>query len=514
MSENFAAQLEVLPDYLGGHLLITLIPLLIGIAISVPLAIVAVKVKPLRYPVMTTVAVIQTIPGLALLALTVPLLVLVGQVLAPLGIEVSALGFLPAVIALTLYSMLPIVRNTVTGITGVDPAMTEAARGLGMTEWQTLTRVELPLAAPVIVAGIRTATVWVVGIATLATPVGQTSLGNYIFAGLQTRNQLAVLFGCLGAAALAMVLDGLIGLVERSVRERRRGPGAVAGVGLAAIAFAGVALTDLGRPPAGVDVVYVGAKTFTEQYILASLIEGRLADAGFEARRREGLGSTVIFDALASGEIDVYVDYSGTIWANHMGRRDSGDSATVLREMTTWLAAEHQITCLGALGFENAYALAMRADRARSMGARTIADLAPGAAELTIGGDYEFFGRPEWVAVRDGYGLQGVGQRSFDSSFMYEAVATGDVDAISAFSSDGRIAAFDLVTLEDPKHVLPPYDAVLLVSGEAAARPGLLDALRPLVGAISLNAMREANHAVDGQGRTPEAAALSIKIGG
>ena len=511
MTENVAAQLGNLPDYLGGHLLITLIPLILGIAISVPLAIVAVKVKPLRTPVMTVVAVIQTIPGLALLALTVPVLVGVGQILAPLGIEVSALGFLPAVIALTLYSMLPIVRNTVTGIGEVEPAMIEAARGMGMTEWQTLTRVELPLAAPVIVAGIRTATVWVVGIATLATPVGQTSLGNYIFAGLQTRNQVAVLFGCIGAAVLALVLDGLIGLIERGVRERRRGPGIVAAVGLLAVAIAGIALPTLRRPAAGVDVIYIGAKTFTEQYILASLIESTLTNAGFEARRREGLGSTVIFDALSSGEIDVYVDYSGTIWANHMARKDGGDSETVLREMTSWLADEHGITAVGALGFENAYALAMRADRAEERGVRTIADLAPFAANLTIGGDYEFFGRPEWAAVRDGYGLEGVGQRSFDSTFMYEAVAKGEVDAISAFSSDGRIAAFDLVTLEDPKNVLPPYDAVLLVSEKAAARPGFVDALRPLVGAIELDEMRKANHAVDGLGRTPEAASRALR---
>jgi osmoprotectant transport system permease protein len=511
MRENIVAQLEVLPDYLGGHLQITLIPLLLGIAISLPLAIVAVKVKSLRTPVMMTVAVIQTIPGLALLALTVPVLVLVGEIVAPFGITISALGFLPAVIALTLYSMLPIVRNTVTGITGVEPALTEAARGLGMTEWQTLTRVELPLAAPVIVAGIRTATVWVVGIATLATPVGQTSLGNYIFSGLQTRNHIAVLFGCIGAAALALFLDGLIGLVERSVRDRRRGPGIVAAIGLCAVGVASIALPNLRRPSAGVDVVYVGAKTFTEQYILASAIEGVLTRAGFEARRREGLGSTVIFDALASGEIDVYVDYSGTIWTNHMGRKDGGDSATVLREMTAWLQQERGITCLGALGFENAYAIAMRSDRAKEMGATTIADLAPSAATLTIGGDYEFFGRPEWAAVRDGYGLHGVTQRSFDSTFMYEAVAAGEVDAISAFSSDGRIAAFDLVTLEDPKNVLPPYDAVLLVSEDAAARPGFLDALRPLVGAIELDAMRRANHAVDGEGRTPEAAAQLLR---
>ncbi len=153
MSDVLRQQLELLPANLASHLLVTVLPLLLGIALSVPLAIVAVKSPMLRYPVLTLVGVIQTIPSLALLALTVPVLVAAGGLAkAWWGVEISALGFYPAVIALTLYSMLPIVRNTVTGILDVDPAMTEAARGVGMTARQSLWQVELPLAAPVIVA--------------------------------------------------------------------------------------------------------------------------------------------------------------------------------------------------------------------------------------------------------------------------------------------------------------------------------------------------------------------------
>ena len=163
----------------------------------------------------------------------------------------------------------------------------------------------------------------------------------------------------------------------------------------------------------------IGTKTFTEQYILAALIEQRLRDAGLSARRREGLGSSVIFDALRAGEIDVYVDYSGTIWANQMQRTDAKPRAEMLAEIADWLANAHGIALLGALGFENAYALAMARRRAQALGVRSIADLARHAPQLSIAGDYEFFARPEWEALRKAYGLTFREQRQMQPEFMY-----------------------------------------------------------------------------------------------
>ncbi|MFW6060658.1 MAG: ABC transporter permease, partial [Phycisphaeraceae bacterium] len=186
MSDNLRTQLEYLPHYLGQHILLTVLALTIGLVISLPTAIAVARWRPGRWPVLTAVSVIQTIPGLALLALMVFVLALLKNIVGDQ--RLSAFGFLPALVALTLYSMLPILRNTVTGLLGVDPASIEAARGLGMTSFQRLWRVELPLALPVIIAGVRTAAVWVVGTATLSTPVGQASLGNYLFSGLQTQN--------------------------------------------------------------------------------------------------------------------------------------------------------------------------------------------------------------------------------------------------------------------------------------------------------------------------------------
>ena len=224
--------LALLPSYLTAHLQLTLLALLLSAGISVPLGIAATRIAWLEQPSLALAGIIQTVPSLALLAAMVPVLA---------ALDLQSIGFLPAIVGLTLYGILPVLRNTVTGIAGVDPALREAARGVGMTPRQQLLLVELPLAMPVIVAGLRTATVWVVGIATLSTPVGATSLGNYIFSGLQTRNYAAILLGCVAAAGLALLLDGLVRAVELGLARRQRGrlTSALAAVGLL-YAYAGI----------------------------------------------------------------------------------------------------------------------------------------------------------------------------------------------------------------------------------------------------------------------------------
>jgi osmoprotectant transport system permease protein len=241
----------------------------------------------------------------------------------------------------------------------------------------------------------------------------------------------------------------------------------------------------------------VGAKNFSEQFILAELISERLAGQGVAVARKEGLGSAVAFRALAGSDIDVYVDYSGTLWANVLGRSDAPASAAMLSELTTVMAERFGVVLLGPLGFENAYALAMRRERAAALGVRTIADLARHAGELTFGTDLEFLSRPEWTTLRDAYGLNFRAQRSYTPTFMYRAVDSGDVDVITAFSSDGRIAAQGLVVLADPMHAIPSYDAVLLISPRRAKDAILARALKPLIGKISVEHMREANLMVD-----------------
>jgi osmoprotectant transport system permease protein len=491
MQDELARQLALLPSRLGWHMLLTTVALAAGILISVPLAIFALRFRPVQGPLLALASIFQTVPSLAMLALLVVIL--------------STIGFVPAIIALTLYSILPVLRNTVTGIAGVDPAIVEAARGVGMTDWQMLLKVQFPLAAPVIIAGIRTSAVWVVGIATLSTPVGQVSLGNYIFEGLQLRNNLAVLTGVIAAAVLAIVLDLLIRLMEVAAVQRNRTLSLVAVAGLACVVGGGVAPLLRTGPD-----TFVGSKTFTEQYILADVIVAKLRAAGFNAEKKQGMGSTILFESLANGSIDVYVDYTGTIWSNIMKRQVVLSRQEMFGEMCEFLENHYSIVTVGALGFENAYSLAMRRGRAEELGIKTICDLARHAKGLSIGGDYEFFGRPEWIKVRGAYGLRFSEIRSFDSTLMYSAVKNGDVDVITAFSSDGRITAYDLLVLADPKEAFPPYDAVLLVSSKAAKKKGFVDALRPLVGSVSNEQMQRANMMVDVEKRTPGAATRAL----
>ena len=497
-------QLALLPGFALAHLQLSLVALLVGAGLSIPLGIYLARRPRLEPGVLGVASALQTIPSLALLAIAVPLLAAAGALLAKVGVPLRGIGYLPALLALALYSVLPILRNTVAGLHGVDSAVVEAARAVGMTKRQRLLQVELPLALPVIVAGLRTAAVWVVGTATLSTPVGATSLGNFIFSGLATRNDAAVLVGCVASAALALGLDGLIRALERGVRTHSRAWTAGAAAALALLCAVTFGSLLFSRRAAS-DEIAIGSKVFTEQYVLAELLARRVTAAGFTPRLVPSLGSTVGFDALRNDEIDLFVDYTGTVWATLMKREAlpprRGD---VLAEVTRFLADEHGVRVVCALGFENTYALAMREDDARARGVGTISDLARVAPQLALGSDYEFLQRAEWRALRDRYRLRFREERSMDPALMVQAIAQGQVDVISAFSTDGRLEASHLVVLEDDLGVIPPYDAILLASPRLAReRPELVAKLAALEGTIDAERMRRANLAVDGEGRSP-----------
>jgi osmoprotectant transport system permease protein len=505
MDERIAAALAVLPDYLRAHVALSAAALALGVIISLPLAVIAARSERLRWPLLALAGLIQTIPSLALLALFYPLLLAVSALTqSAFGLSLPALGFLPSVLALTLYSMLPILMNTVAGLRGVAADIREAAVGVGMTSRQRLLLVEAPLAAPVVMAGIRTAAVLTIGTATLATPVGQTSLGNYIFSGLQTENWVFVLFGCAAAALLALVVDQLLGLIETGLarRDRRR---VLAGLVILALGAGASLAPGFARPAE----YTLGAKNFSEQYILERLMAHRLEALGARVDEKDGLGSAVIFRALAAGDLDAYVEYSGTLWSNVLGRTDAPSREAVLAGLTRTLRDKYGVLVLGSLGFENAYALAMKTDRARALGVTDIAALALHAPQLALGSDLEFLSRPEWKALREAYGLNFRSEKSYNPTFMYRALRGGEADVISAFSSDGRIAAENLTVLADPRHAIPPYDAVILVSPRRAKDTAFVNALKPLVGSIPVERMRQANYMVDRETdkATPDAAA-------
>ena len=484
-----------LGEKVASHVLLSVSALVLGIAIALPLAFWSSRSPRVAFISLGLTSLVQTVPALALLALFFPLLVSLRTLT---GFPIPALGFLPALMALTLYALLPILRNAVTARKRMDPEVLEAADAVGMTPWQKLRFVEAPLALPFVVAGIRTAAVWTIGAATLATMVGQQSLGDPIFAGLQIQNWSLVLAGCTAAAGLAIMVDALIGQIEiglarRSAWRIRLALGAIVLGVLASLAIVRGGTEPAARNP----LVVIGAKNFSEQFILARLIGGRLIAEGYRVSYREGLGSSIAYKALASGEIDAYVDYSGTLWANEMHRSDHLPRGATQSAIADWAKSTDGVEVLGALGFENAYAFAMRADRARDLGIESLEDLSSRASSLTLGADLEFLERPEWKAVRDAYRLRFAKSRRFAPSLMYDALKSHDVDVISAFSSDGRIAVDRLVVLTDPRQALPGYDALLLISRRAASDPGIIAALRPLVGAFPVEEMRRANYSVD-----------------
>ncbi len=513
MDERLIEALRLLPDRLAWHVVLSGSALLLACVISLPLAVLAHRHRSLRWPLLGLAGLVQTIPSLALLALFYPLLLgLSALTKTAFGLTFSALGFLPSLLALTLYAMLPLLRNAVAALQGIEPAVIEAARGVGMTQGQRLRIVELPLAAPVIMAGVRTASVWTIGAATLATPIGQTSLGDYIFSGLQTENWIDVLVGVAASALLAMTADQLLALVERGLSAhggRGRGRTRAGLIGL--IILAAAAVSPLFVSVAGSRYV-IGAKNFSEQYILAELTAQRLERAHAQVTRRLNLGSTVAYRAVASGDIDVYVDYSGTLWTNVLGRTDNPGREAILTGLTTELRRRDGVTVLGSLGFENAYALAMKRDTAAKLGIRSMIDLTLVAPSLRFGADLEFTSRPEWASLQQAYGLNFGETRQYQPTFMYRALEGGDVDVISAFSSDGRIAADNLMVLADPRAALPPYDAVILISPQRAGDTRLISALRPLLGKIDADAMRRANYAVDRDGdkQSPAQAAQAL----
>jgi osmoprotectant transport system permease protein len=509
MDERLRAAWRVLPDYLSQHVLLCASALALALIVCAPLTLLALRRPRFAGPLVAAASLIQTIPALALMALFYPLLLALSAVTsAAFGRGVPALGFLPALLALTLYALLPILRNAVAGLRGVDADVMEAARGVGMTEWQILARVQAPLSAPVVMAGVRTAAVWTIGAATLATPVGQTTLGNYIFSGLQTENWVAVICGCVMSALVAIVVDFALGTVEHGVaaRDRRRvGAGAlviVVGIGTALVATYG----------SGAKTYVIGAKNFSEQFILAEAMSRRVEGQGANARIQPGLGSAVIYRALAGSDLDVYVDYAGTLWNNVLGRTDTPPRDEMIAELTRALYQRDGVRVLGALGFENAYALAMKPERAAALGVASIADLARVAPQLTLGADLEFLERPEWATMRTVYGLFFRATRSFSPTFVYRALATGEADVVSAFSSDGRIEAQRLVVLVDPKGAIPAYDALVLLSPKRRDDPVLLRALTPLIGGIGPDAMRAANYAADRDAdkQTPAQAAQAL----
>lgn len=493
---------------------VALVAAAIGIAgaVGVPLGIVLTRRPALAKPVLGFANVAQTIPSLALFGFLIPLnLTIFGLRL------VGGIGPGTAIAALALYALLPIVRNAYTGIEGVDPNVREAGRAMGMTSWQLLKGVELPLALPVIVAGVRVATVITVGTATVAAAIDAGGLGKFIFRGLRMADDAQILAGAVPAALIALAADLLFGALERALTPGaapalRRG--LLAATAAAVAATIGVATFRLAAPPPAADRVVVGAKDFTEQLVLGELVAQALeARGGLPVERRFDLGGSLAHQALVAGEIDVYVEYSGTALMAILKDPPMTDPRAVRDRVAKAYAERFDLTWSEPLGFDNTFAILVRGADARRLGLRTISDAARHAPRWRAGFGPDFMVRADgYAAFARAYGLRFAGPpREMDLSLTYRALRDGQVDLVAGNATDGLIARYGLVQLEDDRRFFPPYDAAPVVRGDVVRRhPRVRAALADLGGRVDVAEMRDLNDAVDVRGQTPKAAVAAF----
>jgi len=480
------------------HVVLVVLSTAIAIAVGVPVGIVAARRPHLGRALLLLANALQTIPSLALLGFLLPL---------PL---IGGLGPRTALVTLSIYALLPVIRMTVTGIRSVDPTVVEAGVAMGMTPRQLLWMVQLPLAMPSIIAGIRVATVIGVGTATIAAAIGAGGLGEYIFRGLSMVDTTTILAGAIPAAALALVSDGILALIEERIRRAPVATGLVVRVGAAAALVVLLLIAGVSARPA-VDAVVIGSKNFTEQVILGELVAQAIeAEGGVRVERKLNLGGTFVADrGLRNGELDAYVEYTGTAVTAVFHAQVPHDSRQAL-EQTRQLYAQHGITMAKPLGFNNTFAVLVRDADATSRGLRTIDDLRSVSATWKPGFGYEFLQRDDGFAglVRT-YGLQfQAPPRGMDLSLIYQALAEKQVDVIAGDATSAQIEAFHLSALEDNRHYFPPYDAVPVVRTSTLLRhPEVGRALDRIAGRITDSDMRAMNAAVDVRHLEPAAVA-------
>ena len=482
------------------HVVLVFIAILIAVIIGVPTGILLTRYRSFRGPVLGIANVMQTIPSLALFGFLIPL---------PF---IGGIGTRTALVALVLYSLLPIIRNTVTGILNVDPNVREAAVAMGMTGSQVLRQVELPLAMGVIVTGIRVATVIAVGVTTIAAAVGAGGLGVYIFRGLRQYDNNLLLAGAVSAALLALGADFLLGLVERrfSVDTKRSGRRSIVrklALAAAVVLVILLAVMWLGRSqPAGTSHVAIGSKDFTESALLAEIVAQMLEARGVSVERRFELGGNLPHEALVAGTLDLYPEYTGTSFTAILHHAPITDPRVVYDQVKQEYSDKFKIEVSPSLGFENTFAILVRGDDARRLNLKTISDATPQSPHWRAGFGQDFMSRADgYPGFSKAYGLKFGEVREMDLSLTYIALSSRQVDLIAGNSTEGRIATLDLFQLVDDRRYFPPYEAVYLVRQDSLTRvPALPEVLAKLANAISTDEMRRLNYEIDGNKRDPK----------
>ena len=488
---------------MGQHVVLVAVSTATAALIGIPAGILAFHRPRLGRPLLWLANVTQTIPSLALFGFLLPL---------PF---IGGIGPRTALVTLTIYAFLPIVRTTVGGLQSLDRAVVEAGVAMGMTPRQLLLLVELPLAMPSIVAGLRVATVIGVGTATIAAAIGAGGLGEYIFRGLSMVDTTTILAGAIPAAALALMADGGLAWLEHALRHRQTSSRSAVVVTVVALSLVAVVAWSL-TTRVSRSAIVIGSKNFTEQVVLGELMAQAVEAEGAPVVRKLNLGGTFICDkALRSGDLDLYVEYTGTALTAVFHQEVNHDSGVAFQQVRD-LYARAGVAALEPLGFNNTFAILVRARDARRLGLQSIADLRTPAVGWTPGFGYEFLERADgYPGLSQAYGLRfGGAPRAMDLSLIYRALADGQVDVIAGDATSSQIDALDLFALEDNLRYFPPYDAAPVVrSAVLLAHPEVGRAMARLAGRITERDMRAMNRAVDVDRRDPRDVAAQFLAG-
>lgn len=498
---------------LGQHLYLTVFSVFMAILIGVPLGILISKSEKLSKPIIGTTNVIQAVPSLALLGFLIPFI---------------GIGSTPAIVMVVLYSLLPIVKNTYTGLTNIDSDILEAAKGIGLTSSQTMKKVQLPLAFPVIMAGVRISAVTAVGLMTIAAFIGAGGLGYLVFSGISTVDNNMILAGAIPACILALLIDFVVGKMEAKISyTNKQGSANTAKkprgftskkvlIPTAVVLVLAVGMAFVYPMVNAKDKITIGSKNFSEQVLLghlvADLIEG---NTDIEVERKLNLGGTqVAFSAVTNGDIDMYVDYTGTGLVNILKQEALSDPDEVYNIVAKEFSDQYDLKTLKPLGFNNTYTLAVRPETAEQYGLKTYSDLAAVSNELKIGATIEFTNRPDGLpGLMDAYNMDFAGLEAVDGGLRYTALESKETDVIDAFSTDGLLEAFGLTVLEDDKNFFPPYYAIPLVREDTLKEfPELEDVINSLAGKLTDEKMRELNYKVDSLKESPKDVAREFLI--
>ncbi|MDO4432211.1 MAG: ABC transporter permease/substrate-binding protein [Aerococcaceae bacterium] len=470
---------------LWEHVQISLLALLIAMLIAVPLGICLSHYKRTKEWALQVTGIFQTIPSLALLGLFIPFM---------------GIGKLPATTALVIYAIFPIFQATLTGLSEIDPVLEEAATAFGMTRWEKLRKYQLALAMPVLMSGIRTASVMIIGTATLAALVGAGGLGSFILLGIDRNHPALILIGAISSAGLAVVFGALIKWLQP------KSPKTILTALLVSVFAVGVSFVPFQKKAE--QTLVIAGKLGAEPEIMLNmyklLIEEE-TDITVEIKPNFGK-TTFLYEALKSGSIDIYPEYTGTITTTLLTNpteMGSNDPQVVYEAAKQGILEQDNLVYLKPSAFQNTFAIAVTETYASQHQLETISDLKKVEDTAIAGFSLEFNDRQDGnLGLQDVYGLN-LNVKTMEPSLRYQAIANQDVNIVEAFSTDSKIVTHQLRILADDKQLFPPYQAAPLLRAETLQKhPELQGVLEKLANNISTEEMTQMNYQVDVEGKS------------